>query len=178
LILDGGPCRVGIESTVIELMPSGARIVRLGSVGREAIEEVIGPVAVRTAAVGASEAVNSPGQQAIHYAPVTPAFRFAGGDEHLLFSFSEQRLGRKAIFLIIQGTELSRQLLQRFDRDAIVELPADAADYGRRLYAALRDADDRKADLIWIEIPPAGTEWDAVRDRVNRATRPAAEAAR
>jgi L-threonylcarbamoyladenylate synthase len=176
LILDGGPCRVGIESTVIDLTSSKPRILRLGSVGRGQIESIIGPIEVTDVTADISLAAKSPGQQAIHYAPITPAFRVGEGDEHHLLTFCAHRLGRKAIFLIIHGSDLSRLLLQRVDRDAIVELPSDAAEYGQRLYAALRDADDRKADLIWVQIPPAGPEWDATRDRVHRATRPASEA--
>ncbi len=176
LILDGGPCRVGIESTVIDLTSSKPRILRLGSVGHGQIENIIGPVEVTDITADTSLAAKSPGQQAIHYAPITPAFRVGEGDENHLLTFCAHRLGRKAIFLIIHGSELSRQLLQRTDRAAIVDLPSDAAEYGRRLYAALRDADNRKADLIWIQVPPAGPEWDAARDRVHRATRPASEA--
>ena len=156
LILDGGPCRVGIESTVIDLTSSKPRILRLGGVDRGQIEGILGPVEV-----------NDSG---------TPAFRISEGDGRHLSTFSEHRLGRKAIFLIIHGSELSGQLLRWVDRDAILELPSDAAEYGRRLYAALRDADNRNADLIWIQIPPAGPEWDAARDRVQRATRSASEA--
>jgi L-threonylcarbamoyladenylate synthase len=178
LILDGGPCRVGIESTVIDLTTAKPRILRLGSVGREGIEEIIGPIEVQNGVVDDCSPSKSPGQQAIHYAPVTPAFRIGVGDEHDLSCFSGDRLGRKAIFLIIHGSELSKELLNRADRDAIVELPSDAGEYGRRLYAALRDADNRKADVIWIEVPPRGQEWDAARDRVNRATRAASEASK
>jgi L-threonylcarbamoyladenylate synthase len=174
LILDGGPCRVGIESTVIDLTSSKPSILRLGGVARERLEEIIGPVEVQDPTAGAS--AKSPGQQAIHYSPITPAFRIALGDAHLFSTFSEHRLGRKAIFLIIHASDLAGQLLQWVDRHAIVELPSDAAEYGRRLYAALRDADDRHVDMIWIQVPPAGSEWDAARDRILRATRPACEA--
>ncbi|MGD0464238.1 MAG: L-threonylcarbamoyladenylate synthase [Tepidisphaeraceae bacterium] len=175
LILDGGPCRVGIESTVIDLTSSKPSILRLGGIARGRLEEIVGPVEVQDPAAGTSSAAKSPGRQAIHYAPVTPAFRIAQGDEHLFSTFFRHRLGRKAIFLIIHGSELAGQLPQWADHDAIVELPSDAAEYARRLYAALREADDRHVDMIWIEVPPAGGQWDAARDRVHKATRPASE---
>jgi L-threonylcarbamoyladenylate synthase len=176
LILDGGPCRIGIESTVIDLTPSRPSILRLGGVGRGRLEEIIGPVESPDPAGGTSSAAKSPGQQVIHYAPVTPAFRIERGDERLFPTFFEHRLGRKAIFLIIHGSELAGVLPQWADRDAIMELPSDAAEYARRLYAALREADDRHVDMIWIQVPPGGPQWDAARDRVHRATRPASEA--
>jgi L-threonylcarbamoyladenylate synthase len=176
LILDGGPCRVGIESTVIDLTSSKPTILRLGGVGREGLEEIVGPIEVQQVSTAGISAAKSPGQQAIHYAPVTPAFRIGPRDEHLFSTIFEHRLGRKAIFLIIHGSDLAEQLLQWADRDTIVELPAEASEFGRRLYAALRDADARHVDMIWIQVPPPGSEWDAVRDRVQRATRPASEA--
>jgi L-threonylcarbamoyladenylate synthase len=175
LILDGGPCRVGIESTVIDLTSLKPTILRLGGIGRAKLEEIVGPIDVQVVTSGTSGA-KSPGQQAIHYAPVTPAFRIAHGDEHLFPTIFEHRLGRKAIFLIIHGSDLAEQLLKWAGRDAVVELPSEAAEYGTRLYAALHDADDRHVDMIWMQVPPAGPEWDAARDRVQRATRPASEA--
>ncbi len=180
LVLDGGPCRVGIESTVIDLTSSKPTILRLGSVGRERLEEIVGPVEIHDPLAAVTSAVKSPGQQAIHYAPVTPAFRFARedalGERNLFSTIFEYQLGRKAIFLIIHGSAMAAQLPQWADRDAIMELPSDAAEYARRLYSALREADDRHVDMIWIEVPPAGPEWDAARDRVQRATRPASDA--
>jgi L-threonylcarbamoyladenylate synthase len=67
MVLDGGPCTVGIESTVISLVGGQRRILRPGMVSRAAIEEAIGPVEV-----GAG--VESPGQHAKHYSPRTPVF--------------------------------------------------------------------------------------------------------
>lgn len=61
-------------------------------------------------------------------------------------------------------------------RDEVVELPFDAQEYARGFYAALREADDRHPQMIWIQEPPAGDQWDAVRDRIHRATRPASDA--
>ena len=75
LILDGGPCRVGIESTVISLAMSTPTILRPGSVSRPAIEAVIGPVDAFAGSVLPGAVAASPGQQERHYAPVTPAYR-------------------------------------------------------------------------------------------------------
>ncbi len=74
LILDGGPCGVGIESTVVDLTGPRPALLRPGGVSREKVEAVVGPVAV----VHGSAA--SPGQGSRHYAPVTPAVRFEPGE--------------------------------------------------------------------------------------------------
>ena len=74
LILDGGPCAVGIESTVVDLTGDRPALLRPGGVSREQLEAVVGPVEI----VHGSAA--SPGQGSRHYAPVTPAYRFEPGD--------------------------------------------------------------------------------------------------
>ena len=75
LILDGGPCAVGIESTVIDLTGGRPALLRPGGISRGQLEAVVGPIDV----VQGSAA--SPGQGSRHYAPVTPAYRFEPGDE-------------------------------------------------------------------------------------------------
>ena len=74
LVLDGGPCAVGIESTVVDLTGVRPALLRPGGVSRAQLEAVVGPVDV----VHGSAA--SPGQGSRHYAPVTPAYRFDAGD--------------------------------------------------------------------------------------------------
>ena len=80
MILDGGPCEVGIESTVLDLSGDRSTILRPGGVTREQIEAVIGPVEVFSGPVDPSVAAASPGQQEKHYAPRTPAYRFESAD--------------------------------------------------------------------------------------------------
>ncbi|MBV8780251.1 MAG: Sua5/YciO/YrdC/YwlC family protein, partial [Phycisphaerae bacterium] len=75
LILDGGPCRVGIESTVIDLSGTVPTILRPGGVAREQIETIIGPVAMFSGSVDSARSATSPGQQSTHYAPRTRAVR-------------------------------------------------------------------------------------------------------
>ena len=147
LILDGGPCTVGIESTVLDLSGMRPIILRPGGVSREAIEDVIGPVDVFGGVVGSSTAAASPGQQAKHYAPRTPAFRFEPVQRALLHS----------------------------DGAALLEVGGEDVDaYARHLYARLRALDERGLHTIYIEMPPDRPEWRAVRDRIVRATRPIA----
>ncbi|GEP56429.1 L-threonylcarbamoyladenylate synthase [Reyranella soli] len=72
LILDGGPCEVGLESTVLDLSTSTPTLLRPGGATREAIEAVIGPIAVSDAIPSGDSARKSPGQLASHYAPARP----------------------------------------------------------------------------------------------------------
>jgi L-threonylcarbamoyladenylate synthase len=87
LILDGGPCLVGVESTVLDLTSATPTLLRPGGATREAIEAVIGPIAVSDALPSGDSARKSPGQLESHYAPARPVRLNAstvGADEGLL----------------------------------------------------------------------------------------------
>lgn len=87
MIIDGGPCLVGVESTVLDLSGDAPVLLRPGGVSREAIEAVIGPIALSDALPAGDAARNSPGQLASHYAPSRPVRLDAtavGADEGLL----------------------------------------------------------------------------------------------
>jgi L-threonylcarbamoyladenylate synthase len=180
MILDGGPCAVGIESTVLDLTttPLGT-ILRPGSVSREEIEAVIGPVEVRDAqpggaAGGSASPARSPGLHPVHYAPRTPAFRFESRRREELDAELEGAKNRPVVALFL-GLDVGPLAQADDDRTAPggrFFMPAGAEGYARWLYALLRTADDRGAEQIWIEMPPDLPEWAAVRDRIIRATRP------
>jgi L-threonylcarbamoyladenylate synthase len=140
-ILDGGPCQVGIESTVFHV--ETLRILRPGMVTRAQIEEVVGPVGV-----GGETANLSPGQHPKHYQPRTrvvltgaPASK-AAYLWHTQFAHAEKSL----------------------------RMPENAANYAAVLYSTLHDLDGEHFDSIAIEPLPEGPEWDCIRDRLSRAT--------
>ena len=143
MILAGGPCAVGIESTVLDLTGATPAILRPGGISREEIESVIGSVEMKNAVAEASTPAVAPGQQAVHYAPRAPAFRFDGSDA--------SRLPQNA---------------------SIVPLTADPVEYARAFYATLRDLDAQNPPAIYIEMPADDPAWAAVRDRILRATKP------
>ena len=176
LILDGGACRVGIESTVLSLATPVPAILRLGAVTREKIERLIGRVEVRIGSGEVSRAASSPGQQAVHYSPVTPTFRFDEGDMDCVRRILKERPGRQKIFLIIAGSKLARELGGRLEPGEILEMPSTPDEYARSLYASLHRADQSGVEMIWVQKPPQESGWDAIVDRVMRATRPASEA--
>ena len=170
LVLDGGPCRVGIESTVLDLTRDRPIILRPGAVTREQIEEVVGPVEEFEGHVSASDPAASPGQQAVHYSPNTPAYRFAFDEvEHGVERLRAHSDGSIAV-LLIEGSSGFSDL--RSDATLHVRvMPADPSGYARELYATLREVDAMGLDSIFIEMPPADSRWEAVRDRLTRATR-------
>jgi L-threonylcarbamoyladenylate synthase len=149
LIIDGGPCRVGIESTVLDLTGL-ARILRPGAITRQMIEEVIGePVEEEMMVKSEAHAALSPGQMVVHYAPLHPTYRFEPAQRDEVQQWIGEKIG---IVVLTMETD-------------------DPEKYARELYARLRQADTH-AQIILVEMPPDQPTWTAVRDRLLRATRP------
>lgn len=150
LVLDGGPCLVGLESTVLDLCGPAPRVLRLGAVGPDRIAAVLG---AEVAVEGGTDSgpARSPGRLARHYSPATPL--------ELVEDASDQDLGDAAV--------LARRRLEGCLQLEI--LPDDPEGYGRLLYAALHRADAAGARRIVVETVPADTAWAAIRDRLARA---------
>jgi L-threonylcarbamoyladenylate synthase len=161
LILDGGPCAVGIESTVIDLSTARPTLLRPGGASRDAIEAVIGPVDVFTGSVGHDVAAASPGQQSVHYAPATPAYRFDAAQRP---SVPTTNVDVGCLTIGDQATTTCHG-----PRVAMANRPDD---YAHDLYRVLRELDAMRLTAIYIEFPPDKPAWAAVRDRITRATRP------
>lgn len=136
LILDGGPCAVGVESTIVDLTGASPAILRPGGLAREALEAVAGcALPVRTTGVRASGTLDS------HYAP-------------------------RARVRVVEPEALASELARLRARGTRVEVVAAEAE---TLYAALRDADRRGAELILVARPEESGLGLAVADRLRRA---------
>ena len=160
LILDGGPCTVGIESTVIDLTGEHPRILRPGGINREQIEAIIGPVDLFEGSVETSIASASPGQHHRHYSPITPAFRFERSQRDAVIG---QMPGA---VMIVGHADVSTASIKFF------EMPNDPQLYARQMYQTLREIDATQPMAIYVEMPPDEPRWFSVRDRLKRATMP------
>ncbi len=158
LVLDGGACEVGLESTIVDLSRGRPVLLRPGAVTREALAAVLGAMPEDRDA----QAPRASGTLASHYAPRTP-----------VVLVETQGLGERIAGERAKGRRLA--VLARSPRpDATgpgewLVAPATAAAYGHDLYANLRKLDANGADLIVVEAPPADAAWEAVRDRLSRA---------
>jgi len=161
LILDGGPCTVGVESTILELAGAAPTILRSGGISPEAIEGVLGRPVIRTATGPA----RAPGMLASHYAPRATVILTAPGDlaERLE---GLRRTGRRAA--VIGTSDVDPE-----DPAAIVLHPVGdrPEDFAHDLYGLLRAADAAGADAILVVPPPGEGIAVAVRDRLSRAAR-------
>lgn len=164
LILDGGDCQVGVESTIVDLTGDAPRILRPGGIGRQAIEGVIGEMA--------SAAGNVPrvsGALASHYAPSAKTLLIAQSQVMQVIQqfFAEQP--RLKIGCLLIHARPPESLVQHGGL-AIKTMSGDPTVYAHDLYAALNDLDRQQLDLIVIEAPADTADWEAVLDRLRRAT--------
>jgi L-threonylcarbamoyladenylate synthase len=166
LILDGGPCEVGIESTVLDMTGSQPRILRLGGVSRGQIEALIGPVAEAASDAVAGQAFMSPGMQPVHYSPRTPMFRFDGEASSFLNEWERYHPGERAVVLAIGGLNNAPETYF-FE---VIVMAADPDEYAQTLYATLHTTDGRGFAAILVQMPPAEPAWAAIRDRLKRAS--------
>ena len=155
IILDGGACAAGIESTVLDLSGSAPRLLRPGPISREQLEQFIGPIEVGSGHLGEAP-LPAPGMLARHYSPKTPTFLRSDAEDPAPIP------GRRRAIL----THLSA--FPSGD-DVVFSLPNDPAGYASLLYARLHEADAAGVDEIVIVEPPDEPEWTAVRDRLTRA---------
>jgi L-threonylcarbamoyladenylate synthase len=157
LILDGGSCEIGIESTIVDLSTGVPVLLRPGRIGPADMEAVIGVPITRANA----HAPRAPGMLAAHYAPRLPLV-VAPAPELDRVVREQSAVGPVAV--------LARHPRPRDSRSALWQIAAtDALAYAHDLYALVRFIDGSGCAVIVVEAPPERPEWDAVRDRLARA---------
>jgi len=164
LVLDGGPCAVGIESTIVDCTRGAPVLLRPGAITRAQVEAACGQrLQGDVAALAAlGEAPRASGTLEAHYAP---AAKLRLMDAKALQT-SLDLLGAEAAHIAVYARTplrlLSSQVLLR-------RMPDDAQATAQQLFSVLRDFDAQGVKLIWVELVPATAEWDGVRDRLQRA---------
>lgn len=162
-VLDGGPCRVGVESTIVGFSGKTPVLLRPGGVAVPALEETLGQEISQPDA--APPSMRAPGSLASHYAPVTPLEVWPAG-----------AIGPRAWELAAQGRRVAVMALSAelphypgSPRLFRYPMPKRATAYAHALYATLRKIDVAELDRILVEAPPQTVNWQAVHDRLRRA---------
>ena len=161
LVLDGGPCEVGIESTIVDCTRGVPVLLRPGAISRAAIEQACG-LRPRSREELAADTPRASGTLLAHYAPTA---RVRLMDAKALQTGLDL-LGADAAHLAVYA----RTPLRSASRQVLLQpMPSDPAQAAHELFARLRDFDDAGVRLIWIETPPEDAAWEGVRDRLTRA---------
>ncbi len=167
LVLDGGPCQVGIESSIVDCTRGQPVLLRPGVLTRAQLEAACGePVLDKEEAAATVDAEGAapraPGTLASHYAPHAKVRLM----DAAAIQTALDLLGADAAHIAVYARSIVRiqstQLVYR-------RMPDDALATAQQLFAVLRDFDAQGVKLIWIEHPPGVAEWDGVRDRLGRA---------
>ncbi len=162
LVLDGGPCEVGIESSIVDCTRSRPVLLRPGVLSRAQLEAACGEAVLSNEEFSGTVAPRASGTLESHYAPDA---RVRLMDAQAIQTALDL-LGPDAAHIAVYAREIVRiQSTQVVYR----RMPDDAAAAAQQLFAVLRGFDAQGVKLIWIEHPPADVSWDGVRDRLVRA---------
>ena len=164
MILDGGACNIGLESTIVSFNNDTPTILRPGGIPLDALAKVLNGQIILANKNNATE--RTPGTHASHYAPTTP-----------LETHPPEHIHQRALELTAQGlrtviiTRLERMSNQPTNENIVIfSMPHEPTAYGKELYAALHQFDHKEFDRLLIETPPNNTNWLTINDRLQRAS--------
>lgn len=177
MLVDGGSCDVGIESTVVDLTGDVPMVLRPGMISRDRIEALLGKevgyrAADEAAITAEGRAQPSPGTSVRHYAPRAAVWLFETEDlenmQHSIASLQSNAtkapLKARALLIHVRDEAFTTPV----ERE---RMPATPDLYGHELYRALHAADAEGIGLLLIELPPRHDVWAAIHDRLTRASR-------
>jgi L-threonylcarbamoyladenylate synthase len=168
LVLDGGPCAFGIESTVLSLVDDPPRVLRPGAVSLERLRAIEPRVVHEAVTIEGEAARAAPGMAAKHYAPRAAVVLAERGDAGVAAAIAD-RAARGATVAAIVATPGARAAAAGCAR--LIAMPEEPEAYARRLFAALHEAEAAGADVVVVERVPDEPSWWAVADRLARAAR-------
>jgi L-threonylcarbamoyladenylate synthase len=162
MILDGGACQVGLESTIVDLSAGQPKLLRPGQISKAEIESVLQQPLLLPEM---NEKIHAPGATEVHYAP----------DTTTILCIAEQIINiQKGITFQHQyklGVIAYEAEILSDTNTQVVNMPKDANAYAHDLYSTLRKLDNPEVDLILVEQPPQTETWQAVNNRLNKAAR-------
>ena len=168
LILDGGACDVGIESTIVDCTRAAPVLLRPGVITPQQLSDACG-VTVITHAGPDTDAPRASGTLESHYAPRATVRLMTAEQMQQALTSAPVASERVAVW-----SRSAVQVPAVWDKQLTCHaMPTDALPCAHDLFAQLRDFDTQGATQIWVETPPTEASWDGVRDRLTRAATPA-----
>ena len=165
MIIDGGPCQVGVESTIVSLLHEQVEILRPGGITMEEMQEALGPgekvvLHQKAAAAEGSGAIMAPGMLKVHYAPRTP-LAFRG-------SIAKSDLPRRTGLISFRRPDADELEIQ-FEHIISLSDEGDLSKVAARLFSAIREMDSLGLELVLIDTCPETGLGLAIMDRLKRA---------
>ena len=170
-IVDGGPCAVGVESTIVDLSCDSPRLLRPGGITLEQLRQVLGQVEVDPAVtrlMGAGEKPKAPGMKYRHYAPKAPV-TVVTGDPARAAEYIAQHAGEQDGIICFE--EFLPLFTGRSVTRPVMDLgpSADKEEQARHIFDALRSFDHTSVPAIWAQCPDTGGIGLAIANRLNKA---------
>lgn len=169
-VLDGGPCQVGVESTIVDLSGPEPVVLRPGMVLPSELEAILNhPLSPRPA----TSKTRASGTLPSHYAPQAPVRLLPTGE--VVKNLSQVLRDGLTIGVLAYQEALTGLTVSKGGSVQWIKGPSDPEAYAQKLYAHLKKLDRKGCNEIWVEIPPRGMAWEAVNDRLGRAAAATAE---
>jgi L-threonylcarbamoyladenylate synthase len=177
LIIDGGACDVGIESTIVDCTRAAPVLLRPGVLTPQQLSDACG-VTVITPNTPDADAPRASGTLESHYAPAATVQLMTAADLQKAIDAHANENVANNVDVVAHPTVAvwARSPVQvpaaKANQFICQAMPTSAQDCAHQLFAQLRDFDAQGVAHIWVEIPPPTPEWDGVRDRLTRAATP------
>lgn len=169
LIVDGGACDVGIESTIVDCTRAAPVLLRPGVITPQQLSEVCG-VTVVTPNAPDADAPRASGTLESHYAPTAKVQLMSAADLQKAIDDCAKAAAHTTVAVWSRSSvHVSDNSAHQFKCQS---MPASAQDCAHQLFAQLRSFDMQGVAHIWVQTPPFTPEWDGVRDRLTRAATP------
>lgn len=168
MILDGGECEVGLESTIIDLSQDGNDqpvILRPGIITIADIENVLHTAVLKPDGHTRRSSVRAPGMHAVHYAPRTKVLLV---EPEKLNKLVQEYSSNNKSFAVLARNDIKHNPYG--PNNLYVTMPKGAREYGHLLYSTLRSVDHHGCECILVEMVPDEAPWSAIRDRLMKAS--------
>lgn len=160
MILDGGACEVGLESTIVDLSCDQPRLLRSGQISKTEIEHVL---QMSLDIPEKDVQIHAPGRMEVHYAPITATYLCnAEQITAIQKGFAFKRVHKLGIIAYSDAVKPD-------ENTELVRMSANQERYAHDLYGKLRDLDKLGTDMILVEQPPQSEAWQAVNERLSKA---------
>jgi L-threonylcarbamoyladenylate synthase len=161
IILEGGACQVGLESTILDMTSDIPVMLRPGMITKEMIEKVLGKK-IHIHRQDKPNTTRVPGMHHLHYAPATKTVLLSAANINAWINHTQNAV------LLIRATDAANY--SHYKNITPIIMPDDSIGYAQNLYQQLRAADHQNYECIGIFDVPTDSDWLAIKDRISKAT--------